>query len=79
MTMARGKRTPRVETKEVMWRALDIPKSEWIEMYLDLYRQANGETLSDEEAMQDAEHRREILFGKLPKPAYRHVVQEKKG
>jgi len=52
--------------QEVRPRAHKIPKSEWTEMYFDLYRQCFGEDISDEEVMQDAEKRRETL-----KRAYR--------
>ena len=65
--MAGMKRRPQVESVDIMWRALDIPKSEWIELYRDLYRQCFGEAVSDEETMTDAENRREILFDKAPK------------
>lgn len=66
--MAGIKRAPQVDNENIMWRALDIPKSEWIEMYFDLYRQTCGdEQIDGEEIMQDAEKRRQILFNKSPK------------
>jgi hypothetical protein len=65
--MSRGvKRAAQID-ESVCWRAHDIPKSEWTEMYFDLYRQVFGEDSTDETIMQDAEKRRLLLFGKAPK------------
>jgi hypothetical protein len=38
-----------------------IKASDWKRLYFDLYRQANGEQASDDEVMQDAYRRFEIL------------------
>lgn len=58
--MSGTNRAANVDSK-VRARAHKIPKSEWTEMYFDLYRQVFGETCTDEEIMKDAEKRREIL------------------
>ncbi len=47
--------------QDVRARAHKIPKSEWTEMYFDLYRQVFGKDRTDDEIMQDAEKRRTIL------------------
>lgn len=64
--MRGANRLPQI-SEVVLQRALDIPKSEWIEMYFDLYRAAEGEDRLDDEIMKDAEDRRQILFHKFPK------------
>jgi hypothetical protein len=48
-------------SNEVQGRAYKIPKSDWQEMYFDLYRQTHGEDRTDQDVMQDAEKRRGIL------------------
>lgn len=65
------KRAPALASAELRFRAHDIPKSEWVELYRDLYRQMFGEEVLDEEVIKDAERRREILFDKRPKPRWR--------
>jgi hypothetical protein len=60
--MSRGGLNRRADIgEEVQARAYKIPKSDWQEMYFDIYRQTHGEECTDEQIMQDAEKRRAIL------------------
>ena len=55
-------RIPRVG-RVYLRRVQDISKSDWIELYADLYRQVFGETASDERWITDAERRNTVLNG----------------
>jgi hypothetical protein len=60
------KRAPAV-SEHILWRALDIPKSEYIEILLDFLKESYGEDKTEEELMELIEQRRLLLFGKSPK------------
>jgi hypothetical protein len=60
------KRAPAI-SENIIWRALDIPKSEYIEICLDFLKESYGEDKSEEELMELIEQRRLLLFGKAPK------------
>jgi hypothetical protein len=54
------KRSPEI-APELRGRYAKISKSDWADLYTDLYRQTFGENESDEAIMQDAEKRLSIL------------------
>lgn len=54
------KRSPEMEGK-LFPRFAQLSKADWADLYFDLYRQVYGETTGDEEIMQDAEKRCDIL------------------
>ena len=54
------KRLPEI-AQELHRRYAQISKADWADLYFDVLRQIYGETMSDEEIMQDAEKRLSIL------------------
>jgi hypothetical protein len=54
------KRAPEM-TNNLRSRYARISKADWSDLYFDAVRQLYGETMTDEEIMQDAEKRLEIL------------------
>lgn len=60
--MSRGglNRKPEV-SQAVRAKALEIPKSEWIELYFDFAREVYGEETTDEAIIENVQRRRKIL------------------
>ena len=59
-SIALNKRAPEMQ-QDLFRRYAKISKADWADLYFDALRQLYGETMSDEEIMQDAENRLEIL------------------
>lgn len=55
------KRRAAIQDQEVYWEAFGISKADWTELYFDLYRQTHGETVSEQEIIEDAKHRLSAL------------------
>lgn len=55
-----GKRSPEMD-EELLGRYARMSKADWADLYFDALRQLYGDVMSDEEIMQDAEKRLDIL------------------
>jgi hypothetical protein len=59
-SIALNKRAPEMD-QELFGRYAKISKADWADLYFDALRQLYGESMTDEEIMQDAENRLEVL------------------
>lgn len=59
-SIALNKRAPEMDAT-LYGRYKKMSKADWADLYFDALRQLYGESMSDEEIMQDAEKRLEIL------------------
>jgi hypothetical protein len=59
--MALNKRPADIQDEAVRAAAFKLSKSDWTDLYFDLYRQCFGETCAEAEIMQDATRRMKIL------------------
>ncbi len=59
--MVINKRPADIQDRRIEAEAFKLSKSDWTDLYFDLYRQCFGETIEEREIMDDAKVRLEIL------------------
>lgn len=56
-----NKRPPEAFTGDLFWEFHKISKADWADLFVDLYRESNGETAPASEILEDAKRRLAIL------------------